>query len=218
MKYRPILFSAPMVRAILEGRKTQTRRVVTIPRELHCGEPLAHKDVEVRFFEEGHSGPGSYMFLNDCPQEGVAFLNCPYGAPGDRLWVRETWTKDIQGCAVQNGISYRADHLCMTGDGPATIKWRPSIFMPRWASRITLEVVSVRVERLQDISAQDAVAEGVEKETVYKAFRLYKEHIDPIKAYSVLWDAINGARPGFAWADNPWVWAIKFKRVEEVQS
>ena len=211
MKYRPILFSGPMVRAILEGRKTQTRRVVTIPRELHC--------------EEGHSGPGSYMFLNDCPQEGVAFLKCPYGVPGDRLWVRETWAAPhaYDGMPPRTIPGAANWHYAATEERGGLL-WRPSIHMPRWASRITLEVVSVRVERLQSISAQDAVAEGIELERwktgEYPAVDMGMEWDAHVlrEAYRRLWESINGTRPGFAWADNPWVWAVEFKRVEEVQS
>lgn len=172
MKERPILFSTPMVRAILGGRKTQTRRVV----------------------KAQHSSLVENLIDN---WEGRPF---PFGKPGDRLWVRETWTHDDEG-----NISYRAqmdDWVECPGN-----KWKPSIFMPRIASRITLEISTIRVERLQDISEEDAKAEGPSQHPEYpKEF-----YCSWRKAYQVLWDSING--PG-SWDRNPWVWVIEFKGVQ----
>jgi len=167
MKERPILFSGPMVRAILEGRKTQTRRIV---------KPQPLRDRGVMAFNDGEH-----------PQ-----MRCPYGKPGDRLWVRETWCPDVEPYTFR----YKAD-----GDEPLE-RWRPSIHIPRWASRITLEVVSVRVERLQNISEDDALAEGI---------TLVERGTSPVDQFNKLWESING--PG-SWEANPWVWVVEFKRIE----
>ena len=145
MKERPIIFSGSMVRAILDGRKTQTRRAVKV--------------------EKG--------FAITNPEPPPHFYPCPYGQPGDRLWVRETW--------------------------------KPSIHMPRWDSRLTLEIVSVRVERLQDISKEDAESEGV----------AIIESVDHGKQsargqFAIVWESINGHG---SWALNPWVWVIEFKKL-----
>lgn len=177
MKERPILFSGPMVRALLAGQKTQTRRIV---KEVHCkdsGVTLAPCEIA------GEVNGGDYRL-------------CPYGAFGGRLWVRETHYVQSAGYADGSGklILYKAD-----GDAPTT--WTPSIHMPRWASRITLEVTGVRVERLQEISAADAVAEGCQSCTPYDQFR-------------ALWSFIHTADGPNGWAANPWVWVISFKVLE----
>lgn len=188
MKERPILFSGTMVRAILEGRKTQTRRLVK-PAPIFC------------------SNVGWEVFT---PRDGALPLDqvaCPYGQPGDRLWVRETWAPNSVGSAIalilksapQPGVYYAATHTGRVG-----WRWRPSIHMPRWASRITLEVVAVRVQRLQDISRGDAMAEGC-------PFANMADGGDPRIWYSWLWNQINGDG---SWDANPWVWVIEFKRVE----
>jgi len=200
MKERPIIFSAPMVRALLDGRKTQTRRVVK-PQPTHlnpAGVPRIAQSV-------GNS----------------KVIACPYGRPGDRLWVRETWCGEVD-CHTSQLIYnedgntykclYRADgHHVVLDDGDGFTKtnkdgseaspWKPSIHMPRWASRITLEIVSVRVDRLQDISEADAQAEGVYTDPACPAY----------DAYAALWDQINGAG---SWDLNPLVWVIEFKKVE----
>ncbi len=173
MKERPILFSGPMVRAILEGRKTQTRRVIknrTVP---------------------------------------------PYQV-GNLLWVREAWQDwcplwrgqwcghgTQEGMAQEHSVVYRADNFIRNGSvemvkSMPPKKWRPSIFMPRWASRLTLEVVSIRSERLQDITEEDAEAEGAD--------------CLGLGGFASLWDSINGKK--HPWASNCWVWVIGFKRVE----
>ena len=185
MKERPILFSAPMVRAILSGAKTQTRRVV---KDKH--------DVAALDFGER--------------------VRCPYGAPGDRLWVRATWRPDFMRPSQRRAF-YRADVV----EEAVTKAWRPSIHMPRWASRITLEVTGVRVERLHDITPSDAIAEGVERgpePLEYMAgtagWKDYERpgrcEANPASSFASLWRSINGAK---SWAANPWVWVVEFKRV-----
>lgn len=208
-KEKPILFSGPMVRAIREGRKTQTRRIVKYQRH-----PYGHL--------LGQEGVAK-EFLN-----GTEAIRCPYGQPGDRLWVRETWgngwtSKPIQG----DKLCYRATLLEEQGFKNC-YRWRPSIHMPRWASRITLEIVSVRVERLKEISNEDSVYEGIERPSLWKNYRFKtaqpkrgeaitdEEHRivsygDPIKSFRSLWESING--PG-SWDLNPWVWVVEFKEVK----
>lgn len=220
---RGILFSAPMVRALLDGRKTQTRRLVRDQRAVSdvCG---------------GGVEPVVWW-----PVVGARQLPCPYGQPGDRLWVRETWYDDF--CPVPDpksrkrdedgnveGIDYRATHDChayeagcpCTGEGPERrSEWRPSIFMPRWASRVTLEVTEVRVERLNLISEGDARAEGVTTSqpgtvngapTTIHCFGPAAHR----RAFALLWDAINGERA--PWSANPWVWAVSFRRLQAAES
>lgn len=196
---RPILFSGPMVRAILDGRKTQTRRVVK-------PQPLVGSEGD---FWWPDAPPRRRHYAGDEHlRRGLAQDLCPYGAPGDLLWVRETWARDVPGCP--GGLSYRADHIDPAGDGPAhPMRWRPSIHMPRVASRITLRVEAIRVERLNDITEADARAEGIDPE-VYEvppgaSFASY------VAAFSTLWDAINGKRA--PWASNPWVFVVSFRRL-----
>jgi hypothetical protein len=209
-KERPILFSAPMVRAILEGRKTVTRRAV--------------------------KGSG-LNFLADFTPEYFALPEnhfCPYGKPGDRLWVRETWycdhfevmrgpylkPDDLDiGEALDDGtLVYAADGL--TPYEQEQPSWKPSIHMPRWACRILLEITDVRVERLQEISEGQARAEGIRP--MRDGSDTWVSREGPAKlvtpwptakeAFSDLWDSINGPH---AWEANPWVWAITFRRVEQ---
>jgi hypothetical protein len=219
VKERPILFSGPMVRAILEGRKTQTRRVVRMHVDCH-NDPdlLPTRDLMDLYNEE-------------CPDEGVLGITCPYGNPGDRLWVRETWTHtgtgvwsiaDARRGPLDGKVIYRA-----TDEEPCKGCWFPSIFMPREFSRITLEVVKMRVEKLQEISISDAIAEGVgdvlkdEKHPLREATVARgvwvggEEQGEPwateVDAYAALWESINGES---SWDKNPWVWVVEFKRVE----
>jgi hypothetical protein len=207
MKERPILFSAPMVRAILEGRKTQTRRVVkptmTAPRvALLRMEPWVIDGVQE---VDDHGLPCWVGFHPDYPGEAKWF-SCPHGGVGDRLWVCETWCE----CDGDTGrsIAFRADDWadCPADNG----RWRPSIFMPRWASRFLLEITDVKVEQVQDISEADAIAEGV---TPTSAGDGYPFVMSARMNFVDLWDDINGERIGCSWGDNPWVWAITFKRI-----
>lgn len=210
IKERPILFSAPMVKALLEGRKTQTRRLVK-PQPYECdGEHITD-------FEDSNGDPIS-------ASDGRYLATCPYGKPGDRLWVRETHAL-LYPTSDAPVIAYRADDsarlvfeprkgekFTVEGDAGAaastwrgeTIKWKPSIHMPRWASRITLEIVNVRVERVRDISEADARAEGVTLKGITR-----HEH-ECRAAFLDLFFNINKRAPRGA---NPWVWAITFKRV-----
>lgn len=214
MTERPILFSAPMVRALLDGRKTQTRHVVGHKNSLVNGGPPCMKDhpdiiaawpnldPNDAFVDGGPSPAGNAgPYLKVTGRDGSRHRVYPRIQPGDRLWVKETHRGSLA-----EGYVYRADSPEVQAS-----QWKPSIFMPRWASRLTLTVTSVRPERLRDISEKDAVAEGVQ--------RSMRPGLAPIAASSVffeLWDSINGKRPGCAWADNPWVWVYTF--TSEVRS
>jgi len=207
MAERPILFSAPMVRAILSGAKTQTRRLV---------KPQPYFDNRSLLWWEWSRSAGSAS-IDPVGQPSDEWLkHCPHGAPGDVLWVKEThyiephpsdvgitremiphtWDRAV---AAAGTVHYRADPLPEWKiDGR---RWRPSIHMPRWASRLSLRIKSVRVERLQEISEFDAVAEGVTDWITGPT--------SPRSDYRALWESINGAG---SWDANPWVWAIEFKR------
>lgn len=211
MKERPILFSSEMVRAILDGRKTQTRRIAKGVVAVHAvtGEALRELD---------SAGPR---------------VVCPYGTSGDRLWVRET-----AACGYRSeqppheigriGVDYKAGGsferkytLDRRDDYPwfpsrshnvdGLIRWAPAIHMPRWASRITLEVTGVRVELLQDISEADAQAEGCSLECMTPTGDDSGSAIYGPGGYRALWESINGSD---SWAANPWVWVVEFRRIE----
>lgn len=209
MKERPILFSAPMVRAILAGTKTQTRRVVK----------PAPQTVRNHRSAAWDGDPAELMKLLT-----TAGRRCPYGQPGDRLWVREAWKahttfdhlppRDIP----ESHVWYMAD------DGyKAESRYRQGMFMPRWASRITLEVTGVRVEGLQDISEADAKAEGIKPHEVRQFWlfgadeerraAIYRQAA--VTPYRDLWEQINGPE---SWSANPWVWVVEFKRLEAASS
>ena len=196
MKEHPILFSGPMVRAILDGRKTQTRRVINPqPKVVHDFYPDGTLLTE-RLFRNGGR------------------IRCPYGVRGDRLWVRETWGEGFTYAGEYPVVMYRADGKSLIkssakgliedkfycGRPPDDMHWKPSIHMPRWASRITLEVVDLHVQPIQTISKQDAIAEGVSE---------WED--DPKGAFRALWDSINADRA--PWGSNPWVWAVAFRRI-----
>jgi hypothetical protein len=215
MAEKPILFSSEMVKAIFAGRKTQTRRVSGLEdvnknpdiwnlRRLATLDYMTKPSYRGRFgayFETDKIEPNT---LHICP------VVCPYGAPGDSLWVRETWglydtePKDGPEKAV---VFYRAS------DGEnyelRYQLWRPSIFMPRWASRITLRITDVRVERLEEITEDDAIAEGAPLGRVLGYGRIgMQSHKE---GFINLWDSINAKR-GYPWTANPWVWVIEFER------
>ena len=184
MTERPILFSAPMVRALLDGSKTQTRRVMKI--------------------QPTHFNPvGVPRLAQSVGNSDV--IACPYGQPGDQLWVKEThWRDDEDGAILYaaNSVDLAVVDQNKHETGSPRYNWKPSIFMRREYSRITLEVVSARVERLNDISRGDAMAEGCPFPNMAKGD-------DPRKWYADLWNAING--PG-SWDKNPWVWVVEFTR------
>lgn len=208
MKERPILFSAPMVRALLDGSKTQTRRIIKLPPA-----PAALGAWEATTF--GGENGGRTAAGQTVPEQAAIWhtrtgvtISCPHGAPGDHLWVRETWVCDdyrvqagsyLEVPGAREALFYRADNE-QPFEAPEGKFWKPSIHMPRWASRILLEIVSVRAERLNDCSVEDALAEGIAHRTMN----------DPRIEYQHLWDDINGTG---AWTANPWVWVVEFKRV-----
>jgi len=209
MKERPILFTGPMVRAILGGSKTQTRRIVKPQPELWA--PIgAILNVQ-----------GGFVDSVGAP------IACPYGQPGDLLWVRETWLEDPEDDGTWHYTQYMGCKGSPLSDIPRKFQkpehciyregwdghdlvWRPSIHMPRWASRILLEIASVRVERLQGISEADARAEGVTIEDRHMRGYCAGELLPPsIRAYRDLWESINGAG---SWEANPFVWVVEFRR------
>lgn len=223
MAERPILFSGPMVRALLDGSKTQTRRVVK-PQFAPDAEPAEMGATNERGHQiSGHSG----LWWDDTTGDADASIRCPFGQPGDRLWVREAWRvtrrhdknppRDIRPreCTVffeaggsianQDGGEWeRDDWPKRPGPLPEWVgKRRPGMFMPRWASRITLEITGVFVERLQTISRGDAMAEGC-------PFPNMANGDNPCQWYAGLWARINGVD---SWDANPWVWVVEFERV-----
>lgn len=216
MKERPILFNGAMVRAVLDGHKTQTRRVVKWPKT-----PTWHDwDYEPNvIINPGTWEAWPWAWHRDGAARAIErALRCPYGIPGDRLWVRETFWDHDQGEppewdaeARDERVEYRASEWDRVDPFDAG-GWRPSIHMPRWASRITLEITDVRVERLQDITAADCRAEGHPVD--WSRSKNSQVHDDAARDwYSDLWDSIHGPR-GYAWPANPWVWVITFQRLE----
>jgi hypothetical protein len=210
MRERPILFSAPMVRAILAGTKTQTRRAL---------KQAVGPSLSVDMQEETGIAELSWLY-GDGPghevHERIQFVPCPYGKPGYRLWVRETW---LHHSDKPGDYCYRATHEDADFFGQMHGGWKPSIHMPRAASRLSLEITGVRVERLQDISEADAIAEGIERTVTGDGWRRY---CDPrqelagtapcssaIESFRTLWEYING--PG-SWDANSWAWVVEFRR------
>ncbi|MGN8004330.1 hypothetical protein ACTJKQ_14200 [Acidovorax sp. 22279] len=230
MKERPILFSGPMVRALRDGSKTQTRRVVK------------PQPIENARFVGGYYVPGPKRTENSkiAVEAPYVHLTCPYGQPGDRLAVRETfyaWGRwetrysakkgrdewHFVDMTLECGRSYAYDTdedtpMIVTRRSTVVPLWwrRPAIFMPRAASRITLEITRVRVERLQDISSRDAIAEGIEACPIGGEWRNYldsapnRDALTPRVSFRSLWESINGPD---SWAANPWVWRVEFRRL-----
>lgn len=196
MKERPILFSGEMVRAILAGRKTQTRRVIKYP---ICTNKEIYADAGLTWY-------GNFGLRKPCK----------FGEVGDRLWVKETFaifgTKPVYRASCQRDSKENNDWWISDGMIWQDMKWKPSIFMPRWASRIILEIVDTRIERLQEISVSDALTEGVMCDG---KFSTEKDIPYPVATYKSLWDSING--PG-SWDANPFVWVIEFKQVGSTET
>ncbi len=230
MKERPIIFSTPMVQAILEGRKTQTRRVIK-------PQPVVGEDK----WEWGGTRPKALRKTGAITTYGIGVLpsddgsmfqySCPYGKPGDLLWVREThaWVMYdhahdlLEGARDRNRYVYKAsmhEGWMEYAKEKYGYKWKPSIHMPEEAARIWLKVVDVRVELLKDISEDDAIAEGVEKIADYgtTSYRLYTKpdsaysDIDAVWSFTSLWESIHGKD---SWKSNPWVWVIEFEVVSK---
>lgn len=207
MRERPILFSAPMVRAILAGNKTQTRRIA---------KPVKHPDL-------GNLYDAGALVLEHEPQH-VIDRACPYGQPGDRLWVRESFM-DLRGTGVEHydGDGCRQRYAFAADSPPGSyadetrkdygLRWKPSIHMPRAACRLVLEIIGVRVERLNEISEADARAEGCPFTWDGKQYEPPPPEVDSWQGYgrasfSLLWSQINGAD---SWTANPWVWVVEFR-------
>jgi hypothetical protein len=227
MKERPIIFSAESVRSILAGTKTQTRRIAPV-KDLTIA-PIGPGVISwaVKFAKPVKGVLSSYSggrFDHAQAKQIIAAQFCPHGQPGDRLWAREAWG-DMALPGYPAVYAYRADPERGEGWGlPPGFRWRSPIFMPRAASRVTLEITGVRVERLQDISEADAVAEGVRissrarrSDTCYGIYECLmpdgKTHFNDsaYDLYRTLWERINGKG---SWDASPWVWCIEFRRVE----
>jgi hypothetical protein len=202
VKERPIIFSGPMVKAILDGRKSQTRRVIKLDKYSNW-----------QVLPESSNGTGACVLAGS--RDLTTWIECPYGQIGDRLWVKEnalpdfpkafsyydwTWAEVPEEYRSPEYVLYRADGR------HEDVKMHPSIFMPRWASRITLEIVNVRVERLQEISERDAYLEGIPL-----VISNEDNYITPQSRYKDLWESINAKK--YPWASNPWVWVVEFKKV-----
>lgn len=210
IREKPILFSAPMVRAIMDGRKTQTRRIVK------------PQPVNQLVYVDGHA-PNGDQYLCEWVEEGAgydALRKCPYGTIGDRLWVRESWMPlwdagdGSYTCLPPTGCEYTPDIIKYRADGEKpknfAASWRHARYMPRVASRLTLEITDIRVERLQDISNNDAIDEGCSGERWHEGDG-NEGQVEPWEQFRDLWESINGPD---SWTANPWVWAISFRRLE----
>lgn len=181
MNEYPILFNTEMVRAILAGKKTQTRRVMKIqPIDIL---PMSNERGWVTLDKRG----------GNIEDNRGSIIRCRYGKPGDKLWVRETWCPNYYS---DGRVGYKADWRNPLPEVVAETKWKPSIFMPKSAARIWLEIVDVRVERVRSITSTDAIAEGINIDT---------------ENFHELWNSINAKR-GFGWDVNPWVWVVEFSK------
>lgn len=214
MHERPILFSGQMVRAILDGRKTQTRRVVT---DKHLKRLGLHRIGDIVHTYEGGQWNGEF--------EGDSVPWSPYGIAGDGLWVRETWA-DLRGMGFDDDFAYREKSLNDYGDGYGLVesgdsercrldygvKWKPSIHMPKIACRLFLRITDIRVERLQDITEEDALAEGVERTFEADGSDYGAGLTHAVDNFAKLWRSINGSD---SWDQNPWVWVVTFHRLEK---
>ncbi|MBZ7529894.1 hypothetical protein FMK97_05885 [Klebsiella variicola] len=242
MKERGMIFNGEMVRAILDGRKTQTRRIMKAqPSEDFTPMNMAlETDYKARWYTPGVVDKDGYLQPASKKVFGVSNENegysCPFGAVGDRIWVRETFQGplfdyDLMDSYCKDPTPFEKPEFCVyKADGVPSPEfydaddelhccWRPSIHMPRWASRILLEITNVRVERLNAISEEDAEAEGIDMEALYDSQDCYDCIADHnmtgrptvTGAFKYLWESIYGDE---SWKANPWVWVISFKRVE----
>ncbi|MBV0363885.1 hypothetical protein KTP02_06645 [Klebsiella quasipneumoniae] len=200
MKERGMIFNGEMVRALLDGRKTQTRRII---KDCTVGSDQISKFIQIE-----------KKFIGCYPEDVPELIRecCPYGVPGDRIWVREAFAS---GLSTKSTLAYRATHKREDlEDGfYDTIKWTPSIHMPRWASRILLEITGVRVERLNAISQADAIAEGAPPShpSIDCVSQEYGFPDFSRSWFGQTWQHIYGEE---SWDANPWVWVIEFERVE----
>jgi hypothetical protein len=224
IKYRPIMFSADMVRALLAGRKTQTRRPMKVQ------PPTSNHQIATLLGTTNKNlKPGMKQWVrmeNEYPiaDDASEYFSCPYGKPGDRLYVKETWAISGWSKNPDGGDPLpRYEYKSAPADGEhfrTVSQWKSNRFMPRDASRITLEIASVRVERVQDISESDARSEGIYK----NPNGLWHDYEDPKRegwssekfCFLSVWDSMYNAKnkPEFAWERNPWVWCLEFKVVE----
>jgi hypothetical protein len=231
VKERPILFSGPMVRAILAGQKTVTRRVCAV-------QPVEVDGLWNAFYPWGEGGHGIYETEAEMREEfdRLMMAHNPYGAVGDRLWVRETWRTFERKSDSVAGILFRADDAFVEientreaaerwvdahENGKHGNAWRPSIFMRPWMCRIRLEITAIRIDRLQCITEEQAKAEGApDQKLVSMYLGIRPRSVQGVascthrEGFEWLWDTINGKRRGCAWKDNPWVIAVTFKPVE----
>jgi hypothetical protein len=214
MRERPIIFSTEMVRACLAGRKTQTRRPIKYQKpywrfsdfrtDVASISKLTGKNTNDNVWAGFYFGPEN---------ESPGYFKCPFGRPGNRLWVRETFyidktptDNDGEWAGYETELYYKADDEINPDVDVNLIKWTPSIFMPYWASRITLEIINVRVERLQEITEEDALSEGFEighgldESSPFFAKGAFKKY----------WDSLYTKKPEYQWDANPWVWVIDF--------
>ena len=217
---KPILFSTEMVKAILAGKKTMTRRVVkSIGNEMHYKQLLG--DWVLSEPPEIKDGVLHWELQTDVDDSRMFKTKCPYGQVGDILWVRETFCYDD----FDNGgetIYFKADYTEKEAKELFTdleLKWKPSIFMPRYAAKLFLKVTNIRVERLQDITEEDAMDEGVKDPYDYQHPDYYEQsHLRGVEinkcAFAGLWDSINAKR-GYGWELNNWVWVVEFERADQ---
>lgn len=210
MRERPIIERDGQVRAILEGRKSQTRRVIKLPPDHMAGGFVLTDGGDVWM---------DYQVAVSRPEIATAIdlqseHRCPYGVIGDRLWLKEAWNKEGGAVSYRADGDWIADYRAAAESGIGVprrpdLKWIPSVSMPRWASRIILEVTDVRVERLQDISEEDARAEGFEYEVLQA---VSGEHKTARDNFSIFWDNTRG---NGSWASNPWCWVLTFSLMAE---